>query len=142
MKTYTGIITELPENGIFVFGSNTQGRHGKGAAKVALEKFGAVYGDPEGLQGRSYAIITKDLTKKDHPSVSKWNICAQINALYFRADLTPEKDFYIAYSGAGGNLNGYTAKEMAEMFFQAGQDYGLIPDNIVFEEKFSKLIQS
>lgn len=61
---YKGIITELPENGIFVFGSNTQGRHGKGAALLAKNKFGAIYGQAKGLQGQSYAIITKDLTKK------------------------------------------------------------------------------
>jgi hypothetical protein len=43
-KTYSGMITELEPNQIFVFGSNTQGRHGKGAALMARYKFGAVYG--------------------------------------------------------------------------------------------------
>lgn len=33
----------LPQNGeVFVFGSNLAGIHGAGAAKVALQKFGAV----------------------------------------------------------------------------------------------------
>lgn len=45
---------------IFVFGSNLAGRHGKGAARHALEKWGAVYGRGRGLQGDSYAIPTKD----------------------------------------------------------------------------------
>ena len=45
---------------IFVFGSNKAGRHGKGAAKYALENHGAIYGQGEGLQGNSYAIPTKD----------------------------------------------------------------------------------
>ena len=37
------IITSLGPNEIFTFGSNLEGRHGKGAAKQALQ-WGAVYG--------------------------------------------------------------------------------------------------
>lgn len=51
-------ITHLEENEIFVFGSNLKGIHGGGAARVALEKFGAVWGQGTGLQGNSYAIPT------------------------------------------------------------------------------------
>ena len=48
-RYYEGNI--VPEsNTIFVFGSNLEGRHGLGAAKTAREKFGAIYGCPEGLQ--------------------------------------------------------------------------------------------
>ena len=51
----------LPQNGeIFVFGSNLAGIHGAGAAKVAIDKFGAVWGQGLGLNGQSYAIATKD----------------------------------------------------------------------------------
>ena len=42
-------ITKLEADEIFVFGSNEAGRHGKGAAKFAMQKFGAVYGVAEGL---------------------------------------------------------------------------------------------
>jgi hypothetical protein len=73
-KIYSGMIDKLNSNQIFVFGSNTQGRHGKGAALTAKNKFGAIYGQAEGLQGQSYAIITKDLTKKNHPSRTKEQI--------------------------------------------------------------------
>mgnify|MGYP006877977877 FL=1 len=73
-KTYSGMIDKLNSNQIFVFGSNTQGRHGKGAALTARNKFGAIYGQAEGLQGQSYAIITKDLTKTTHPSRTKEQI--------------------------------------------------------------------
>lgn len=45
---------------IFVFGSNLAGRHGKGAAKYAIDNCGAIYGQGEGLQGSSYAVPTKD----------------------------------------------------------------------------------
>ncbi len=46
--------------GVFVFGSNMSGRHGKGAAKDALTHHGAIYGQHVGMQGNSYAIPTKD----------------------------------------------------------------------------------
>lgn len=45
---------------IFVFGSNLAGIHGAGAARHALEKYGAVYGEGVGRMGQSYAIPTKD----------------------------------------------------------------------------------
>lgn len=51
----------LPQHGeILVFGSNLAGRHGKGSAEIALKRFGAVYGQGQGLQGQSYGIATKD----------------------------------------------------------------------------------
>ena len=37
-------ITELKANEIFVFGSNLAGAHAGGAARIAMEKFGAVWG--------------------------------------------------------------------------------------------------
>ena len=37
-------ITELKENEIFVFGSNLEGMHGGGAARLAYDKFGAIWG--------------------------------------------------------------------------------------------------
>ena len=43
---------------MFVFGSNLEGKHGSGAARAALDKFGAVWGQGVGLQGQSYAIPT------------------------------------------------------------------------------------
>ena len=51
-------ITELSENEIFVFGSNLEGRHVGGAARIAYDKFGAIWGQGIGLQGKSYAIPT------------------------------------------------------------------------------------
>ena len=77
-RTYSGFINYLKDNQIFVFGSNTQGRHGKGAALTARLKFGAIYGQPEGIQGKSFAIITKDLTKKVHPSRTTAQVISQI----------------------------------------------------------------
>lgn len=134
-KLYTDLIEKLEPNQIFVFGSNTQGRHSAGAAKFALNKCGAIYGQAIGLQGQSYAIITKDLTKKVHPSIPESFIILQIKELYKYANNHPELEFLIAYSGTRTNLNGYSPTEMAKMFFSEN-----IPNNIVFEENFYKLI--
>ena len=60
VSSYTGDVTP-DANTIFVFGSNPEGRHGAGAARVAREQFGAIYGQGEGLQGNAYALPTKDL---------------------------------------------------------------------------------
>jgi len=134
--TYKGEITELKPNQVFVFGSNTQGRHGKGAALLAKEKFGAIQGHPEGFQGQSYAIITKDLTKTVHPSVSEEKIIEQIQRLYEFANVNKDHEFIVAYKGNSYNLNAYTSQQMAVMFSKFD-----IPENIVFEEEFAKLIE-
>ena len=60
MKYYIGNITPEPDT-IFVFGSNPEGRHGSGSAKVARLQFGAIYGQGEGLQGNAYALPTTEL---------------------------------------------------------------------------------
>jgi len=133
---YKGQITQLEPNEIFVFGSNTQGRHGKGAALIARQKFGAIYGQARGRQGQCYAIVTKDLTKDyNSPSVSIECIKQEIRDLYGYARLYPELKFYVAYSGTGTNLNNYSNPLMATMFRQRP-----IPENIVFEESFDRLV--
>lgn len=137
MRTYEGQIGKPQINQIFVFGSNTEGRHGKGAALCAKQKWGAIQNQPKGLQGRSYAIITKNLRTWDHPSIPKYVIMEQIDELYKIAYRNPRMDFLITYSGTGDNLNWYSNIELAEMF---KREY--IPENIVFAEEFAKLIQS
>jgi hypothetical protein len=51
-------ITALNPNEIFVFGSNLAGSHGGGAARLAYNRFGAIWGKGVGLQGQCYAIPT------------------------------------------------------------------------------------
>jgi len=134
--TYKGQITELKPNEIFVFGSNTQGRHGKGAAMFARLHCGAIYGQPRGRQGQSYAIVTKDLTMDYNlPSVEKSSIRDEVCALYEHAKKNPDLNFLVAYSGTGNNLNNYSNQEMADIFNMKD-----IPSNIIFEEEFSKLM--
>lgn len=135
-KTYTGMITKLEPNQIFVFGSNTEGRHGAGAALAAHKYFGAIYGQAEGLQGQSYGLITVDLNKNSRPSIGPKDIIKKVRVLYRYAKANKDKEYLIAYNAEGNNLNGYTPKQMVKMF-----DFGnIIPDNIVFEEGFNNLI--
>lgn len=134
-KTYKGEIESLTEKQIFVFGSNTQGRHGKGGALKAKQKFGAIYGQAEGLQGQSYAIITKDISCFPHKSNDVMSIVTQIRKLYECAFAMKDHEFYVCYAGSGTNLNGYSPKEMASMFSK-----GFIPENVIFEEEFFNLI--
>jgi len=135
-KTYSGEILELGPNQIAVPGTNTQGRHGKGFALKCKEKWGAIYGQPSGLQGRCYGIITKDLTKKSHPSRTPEEIKKEIEGLYKFATENSNLEFLIPYNCKGSNLNAYSSEDMAS-FFAAFE----IPLNIVFEEEFYELIK-
>jgi hypothetical protein len=132
MLYYSGNITRS-KNCIFVFGSNPEGRHGRGAAKVAVDHFGAKYGKGEGLYGNSYALPTKDLRIKGMRSISKQNIIRSIQTLYKVAAENPDKLFHIAYRNTHKiSLNGYTGIEMIAMFKSAG----VIPPNIVVSKEW------
>lgn len=140
VATYTGEITSLKENEIFVFGSNegssTGGKptHGKGNAKVAKDKFGAIQGQPRGLQGQSYGIVTKKFWDKERSS-SPEEIKREIERLYQFATNNPDKVLKIAYMGGPevkGN-SGYTNAELAAMFAAFP-----IPSNVQFEVEFAK----
>lgn len=140
MKTYTGRIerrSHIPANGIYQFGANTQGRHGLGAARIANLQFDAIYGIASGPQGRAYGIVTKNLSSRNHPSIAPETIINQIRFFYIYAEKTPLNDFYVAYSGHGSHLSGFTTDELASYYAIAGD----IPDNIVFEEGFAELVK-
>jgi predicted NAD-dependent protein-ADP-ribosyltransferase YbiA (DUF1768 family) len=140
VATYTGPITSLKENEIFVFGSNEgsskggQPTHGKGNAKVAKDKFGAIQGQPRGLQGQSYGIVTKKFWDKLKSS-SPEEIKREIQNLYVFATNNPDKVLKVAYMGGPevvGN-SGYTNAELAAMFAAFP-----IPSNVQFEIEFAK----
>lgn len=134
--SYEGYITPSQDT-IFVFGSNPEGRHGAGAAKTAREKFGAIYGQGEGLQGNAYALPTKDLRVKENKglrSISAEQITENIRKMYDVAKQNPSKKFKVAYTNGLNEttLNGYTGAEMIKMF----KDAGPIPSNIIFSKNW------
>lgn len=109
-------ITELEHNQVFVFGSNEAGFHGAFAAKLAKDKFGAVWGQPEGLQGtkcQAYAIPTKDKKIKTLPlSVIKQYVNNFI-------DFAKETDFTFLVTAIGCGAAGYEPKDIAPLFKNA-----------------------
>ena len=119
-------IRTLEENEIFVFGSNYAGRHGKGAAKIALKKFGARAGRGMGLMGKSYGIATKDRKLK---TLSLDKIEVQINRLLKFAEEKKELTFLVTKIGCG--LAGYSTKQMATLFENKN-----IPENVILPKEF------
>lgn len=121
-------LTDLERNEIFVFGSNTEGRHGKGAALIAKKHFGAKYGQAKGLQGRSYAIITKDLSK-GFKSIPLSVINEQILELYDFAKQNTHLTFYVTKIGC--SLGGYRINDIAAQF-----NLEIQPENIILPKEF------
>lgn len=103
-------ITALKVNEIFVFGSNLAGRHGAGAARLAL-KWGAVMGGGIGLHGQTYAFPTLN------PSLDKLSIgglSASVDHLVATARRNPEFIFLVTEVGCG--IAGFTVEEVAPLF--------------------------
>jgi len=115
-------------NIIFVFGSNRQGRHGKGAAKVARLHHGAIYGQAEGLQGSSYAIITKEL-RQDYGIVTLKEIKDGVKKFLRFARKNKHLTFLVTPIGCGNA--GRTPKQIGPMF------YGH-PKNVIVPKEFRK----
>ena len=119
-------IDTLEENEIFVFGSNLQGMHGGGAARVAHEKFGAVWGEGIGLQGQSYAIPTM------HGGIDA--IAPYVNDFIAFAKEHPELKFLVTEIGCG--IAGFRISEMAPLFKEA-----LKMENIYLPERFIEVLE-
>ena len=114
-------ITKLKKNQIFVFGSNLNGFHAGGAAAQAM-KWGAILGQGEGLQGKTYAFPTLD--KKMH-KVSQTALKRSVKALYKVCSENPDKDFLLTKVGCG--IAGFTEEEIKPLFTNA-------PSNLVLPE--------
>lgn len=125
---------ELPLNReIFVFGSNLAGRHGKGSALAAQEKFGAIYGQGEGPQGKSYAIPTKDgrpgAPRLTDPAatLSLADIKASVVKFIAYVKAKPDERFYVVRLGC--DLAAHKDADIAPMFAMA-------PNNCIFPENW------
>ncbi len=108
------LITELQPGEIFVFGSNTVGRHGRGAAETAL-KWGAKYGKGEGLVGRTYGLPTKGRDLRLPLSVARIGI--HVGRFMECAAQNPGLTFLVTEIGCG--LAGYGPKHIAPLFADA-----------------------
>lgn len=107
-------ITNLNEGEIFVFGSNESGRHGKFAARTAM-KWGAKYGQAEGLQGRTYGIPTVNASISNKLSIDK--ISKYIDRFIVFARENPQLTFLVTKVGCGSA--GHDIKDIARRFYKA-----------------------
>ena len=118
-------ITELKNDEIFVFGSNLEGMHGGGAAYIAYEKFGAIWGQGVGLQGQSYGIQTM------HGGVNE--IKPYIDEFIDFAKSHKELKFLVTRIGCG--IAGFRDEEMAPLFKDA-----IDVENITLPKSFVNII--
>lgn len=138
-----GTLPTALEGHVFVFGSNLAGRHGKGAAAVAREQFGAQFGVGAGRQGQSYGIPTKDgrpLPGDPRPSFNDPKQTLSLEAIkpfidefieYAKAHA--DERFFVTRVGCG--LAGYEDAEVAPMFVAA-------PANCCFPEDWKPWLAS
>lgn len=99
------IINQLGPNEIFVFGSNAQGLHYGGAARAAVDHFGAIMGHGHGIQGQSYAIDS--MSGLD-------NMKVDIDAFVDYAKSHPELKFLVTLIGCG--IAGFKPSQIAPLF--------------------------
>ena len=119
-------ILELKENEIFVFGSNLAGAHGGGAARLAYNRFGAIWGQGVGLQGQSYGIPTM------HGGVDA--IKPYVDEFIRFAKQHPEMKFLVTKIGCG--IAGFTVDEIAPLFYHA-----IDCENITLPKEFDDIVQ-
>lgn len=119
-------ITTIDSHQVFVFGSNEAGRHGKGAARTAM-KWGAMYGQAEGLQGNTYAIPTVNSSISKSLSVER--IKTYVDRFIEFAIHRPDLQFLVTEIGCG--LAGFKVKTIAPLFQRA-----LTVDNIYLPIRF------
>ena len=119
-------ITQLQPREIFVFGSNLQGAHAGGAARVAYNKFGAQWGVGVGHTGQCYAIPTM------HGGVEA--IAPYVDDFIDYANQHPELTFLVTRIGCG--IAGFTDEQIAPLFAKA-----LETENIVLPRSFVTALQ-
>lgn len=117
-------ISELKQNEIFVFGSNLAGAHGGGAARLAYNKFGAIWGEGVGLHGQSYAIPTMQGGVE--------TIRPYVDDFIRFARTRPELKFYVTQIGCG--IAGFKIREIAPLFQNAlDVESVILPQSFVME---------
>ncbi|NLA24949.1 MAG: hypothetical protein GX879_08290 [Bacteroidales bacterium] len=126
-KQFTpNFIDSLKENEVFVFGSNLAGQHAGGAARIAVDKFGAIWGQGVGMQGQSYAIPTM------HGGVEL--IKPYIDEFIEFAKNNTNKVFLVTRLGCG--IAGFNDEDIAPLFANA-----INIENIVLPETFVKILK-
>lgn len=131
-------ITSLKPNEIFVFGSNEGSSkggpqtHGKGAALDAKKYFGAIQGQARGLQGQSYAVVTKKYWDVEKSSTLD-EIYEELSTMLTFAKSNSDKRFLV--TKVGSSLAGYTVNQIKELFEKLNTVQG-ISDNVILPKEY------
>ena len=101
-----GRLKKLPANARFVFGSNTAGRHGAGAARDAVTHFGAQEGVGEGETGQAYALPTVEYDGRGDFAATSRAVSAEafagsLRRLVDHASANQAIDYILTDVGAG-----------------------------------------
>lgn len=118
----------IPSNAYWAFGSNESGVHGSGTALTAKEKYGAIMGQGWGLQGKCFAIPTKDW---DINTLDLDDIYHYVQRFIAFAKSRPKMTFYMTKIGCG--LAGLKEEDIIPMFNNSPENvilpYGWEADN-------------
>lgn len=117
-------IESLAPDEVFVFGSNAAGAHAGGAARFALDRFGAVWGQSEGLQGQAYAIDTMSGLAVFEAQAGRFLEFARAHA-----------EFRFLVTEVGCGIAGYRPEQVAVFFAGA-------PENVMLPESFVSVLGS
>jgi hypothetical protein len=123
-------VTSLKPNEVFVFGSNAEGVHGKGAALLAKNNFGAKQGQAEGLQGQAYGVITKKNWRVEKSSTLS-EIGKGLQDMLLFAKANQNKKFLV--TKLGSSLAGYSIEEIKGLFEKLKN---IIPNNVILPKEY------
>src|SRR5688572_28237036 len=105
---------DLPDDVIFVFGSNESGIHGAGAARLAFDVYGASLNQGFGFSAQTFAIPTKDWKIKTLPLPVVEHYVSRFVAFVKEPMVRNKWKFYVTKIGCG--LAGFKPEEIAPMF--------------------------
>ncbi|MDR1864419.1 MAG: hypothetical protein LBR08_02495 [Bacteroidales bacterium] len=107
-RTVRGFIEELSPGEIFVFGSTPDGHHGGGTARMAYDRFGALWGKGAGFYGQSYALPVMQNPASMQPYVNEF--------IAFAAE-HPDRIFLV--TEIGYDIADFSPKNVAPLFKKA-----------------------
>lgn len=123
-------VIDLKENEVFVFGSNLSGRHGAGAAKQAM-KWGAKYGQGNGIQGKTYGIPTVNAFVTQKLPIIQINSYVQEFIKYTR----DHQELHFLVTAIGCGLAGWTEDDIAPLFLET-----TVMNNVSLPKEFWKVL--
>jgi ribA/ribD-fused uncharacterized protein len=129
---------------VFVFGSNTEGIHGAGAAATAYHLYGAIWGKAEGLypddeNPTSYGLPTCSGAKKIIKPLTFGEVKGYVEKFLELAWSRPDLTFFVTRIGCG--LAGFTDYDIAPLFEFAPPNCELPPGWQDFEKNYGRQVR-